>query len=127
MREVDRFRKENAVAMYATMADFVKMQKEYHNKMNDAWAVVLPQIESCDATKLNGSSFAHAASGLREGKSNGIVLAGTASVEVVTNQVGSMSMPSYPPPQEPSATNGMESSMLNGAVRYRELPEATSP
>lgn len=127
LREVDRFRKENAVAMYATMADFAKMQKEYHNKMNDAWAAVLPQIESCDATKFNGSSFAQAATDLREGKSNGIVLAGTQSVEVVTNQVGSMSMPSYPPPPEPSA-NGMESSMLlNGAVRYRELPEATSP
>ena len=117
LREIDRFRAENAVAMYATMREFARMQKEYHDKMNAAWGAVLPQIESCDDIKCCGNSFAKAAADLREGKSsNGFV-------ESVAAQVDNMSMPSYPPPPEPSAnvssTNGMESSMLNGAVRYR--------
>ena len=113
LREVDRFRRENAVTMYATMAEFTKIQKEYHAKMLSAWEDVLPQVEDCDATNFNGRSFAKAAEEL-VGRSS-VVSTGTDSVEVVASEVDNISMPTYPPPQEPN---------LTGAVRYREtLPE----
>lgn len=128
LREVDRFRKDNAIAMYATMVEFARAQKEYHNKMNEAWGALLPEIESADATQFNGSSFAQAARAMNAG--NIVSMGGGNSVEAVTAQVDDMTMPSYPPPPEPAAVNGvqsanaMESSMLNGAVRYRDpLPE----
>jgi len=118
LREVDRFRQENAVTMYATMAEFTKIQKEYHEKMLSAWNDVLPQVAACDATYFNGRSFAKAAEEL-VGRSS-VVSTGTDSVEVVASEVNNMSMPSYPPPPEPN--NGSNS--LNGVVRYREtLPE----
>jgi len=139
LREVDRFRKENAVAMYATMVDFARMQKEHADRMAEAWGALLPEVESVDVAKFNGSSFARTAGELKEGfnKSVGTVGGGgggagggDATVEAVTSQVGNMSMPSYPPPGEPAgngvhtASSAMESSMLNGAVRYRDpLPE----
>jgi len=129
LREVDRFRKENAVAMYATMVEFARMQKEHHDKMNEAWGELLPQVENVDATKFNGSSFAQAAAALREGKSSSTSRGGDKAVEAVTTQVENMLMPAYPPPPEPPTldvqnANAMESSMLNGAVRYRDpLPE----
>ena len=106
LREVDRFRQENAVTMYTTMAQFTKIQKDYHEKMLSAWEDVLPQVEACDATNFNGRSFAKAAEEL-VGRSS-VVSTGTDSVEVVASQVNNMPMPSYPPPP----------------VRYREtLPE----
>ena len=119
LREVDRFRQENAVTMYDTMAEFTKIQKEYHEKMLSAWEDVLPQVEACDATNFNGLSFAKAAEEL-VGRSS-VVSTGTDSVEVVASQVNNMSMPSYPPPPEPNNGNNN----LNGAtIRYREtLPE----
>lgn len=129
LREVDRFRKENAVAMYATMTEFVKAQKDYYELMNTSWSALLPQVEAVDATKLNGSSFAKTAAALRKDGSRSFGTLGgnaAATVDSVTAQVDDMVMPSYPPPPEPAngAANPMESSVLNGAVRYRAtLPE----
>jgi len=125
LREVDRFRKENAVAMYATMVEFARMQKDHHDKMHEAWGAVLPQVESVDAIMFNGNSFAQSAAVLREGKYGDTSRGGGNVVENVTMQVGNMSMPAYPPPVEPQAMpNALNSSMLNGAVRYRDpLPE----
>jgi len=137
LREVDRFRKENAVAMYVTMAEFARMQKEHADRVSDAWGKLVPQVENLDATDLHGSSFVDAAAALRQGSnssSSRSMLAslggGETTVESVTAQVENVPMPSYPPPPEPAsngvqdAGNAMESSMLNGAVRYRDpLPE----
>jgi len=139
LREVDRFRRENAAAMYATMAEFARAQKEYHDGMNEVWGALVPRLEEVDAERFNGKSFAGAAAALREGRSfvggSGAGASGSVGgggVEPVTTQVENMAMPSYPPPPEPmpanngvdNSTNAMESSMLNGAVRYREpLPE----
>mmetsp|Transcript_30669 Transcript_30669/g.50130 ORF Transcript_30669/g.50130 Transcript_30669/m.50130 type:complete len:326 (+) Transcript_30669:500-1477(+) len=132
LREVDRFRKKNAVAMYTTMVEFARAQKEHAEKMNEAWGALLPQVENVDATKFNGSSFARTGATLKDGdiRSIGLASGGGENVESVTAQVEDMTMPSYPPPPEPSAngvhnaSSAMESSMLNGAVRYRDpLPE----
>ncbi|KAL9188509.1 hypothetical protein ACHAXT_006887 [Thalassiosira profunda] len=127
LREVDRFRKENAVAMYATMVEFARAQKEQSEKLSEAWAALLPQVESVDATKCNGSSFAQTAAALKDGSRTNVVAGAGGSVEAVAAQVDNMAMPSYPPPPEPASAQGagnMESSMLNGAVRYRDpLPE----
>ena len=134
LREVDRFRKENAVAMHATMLDFTMAQKEHYEKMNDAWGTLLPQVEQLDATKFNGKSFARAAAALKkEGNQSAALGGGNEAVDAVTTQVENLPMPSYPPPPEPTVANGVhsnvnnataESSLLNGAVRYRDpLPE----
>ncbi|KAL7553649.1 hypothetical protein ACHAWF_016959 [Thalassiosira exigua] len=138
LREIDRFRTENATAMYATMAEFARAQKAYHERMNDVWGELLPQIEGVDPAVFNGKSFTREAATMREGSVKSVgtslsaSLAGSAGVamEAVAEQMEGMSMPSYPPPPEPTANGGHgagdapDSSVLNGAVRYRApLPE----
>jgi len=124
LREVDRFRREYAVAMYATMAEFARAQKEHYEGMNEVWASLLPQVESLDASACNGSSFAREAAALREGKSGGVGGGlGWGGGDVA--HFDGMPMPTHPPPPEPTSNgthngNAMESSMLNGAIRYRD-------
>jgi sorting nexin-1/2 len=123
LREVDRFRREYAVAMYATMAEFARAQKEHYEGMNEVWASLLPQVESLDASACNGSSFAREAAALREGKSGGGGGLGWGGGDVA--HLDGMPMPMYPPPPEPTSNgthngNVMESSMLSGAIRYRD-------
>eukprot|EP00984_Skeletonema_dohrnii_P017906 scaffold8250_cov118-Skeletonema_dohrnii-CCMP3373.AAC.7 len=117
LREVDRFRRENASYMYATMLEFAKVQKEHHDKMNNAWGTLVPQLEGLDASDsgLRGKSFVEASAAASKNDSN----VGR-EVEAVTTDVQNMAMPSYPPPPEPTS-NGMESSVLNEAVRYRTV------
>lgn len=143
LREVDRFRRENAVAMYATMAEFVRCQKEYHERMDKAWSELLPRVEGVDETEFGGGSFAGAAAAARRAGGAGGALTtagggeGGADSAAATARVDNVPMPSYPPPPAPQeaamAANGgvhdaagiaMESSILNGAIRYRDpLPE----
>lgn len=117
LREVDRFRKENAACMYATMLEFAKVQKEHHDKMNGAWGELVPKLEGLDASDsaLRGKSFVEASAAASKNNPNVDV-----DVEAVTTDVQSMAMPSYPPPPEPTS-NGLESSVLNEAVRYRTV------
>ena len=123
LREVDRFRREYAVAMHATMAEFARAQREHYEGMNEVWASLLPQVESLDAPACNGSSFAREAAALREGKSGGGGGLGWGGGDVA--HLDGMPMPMYPPPPEPTSNgthnrNAMESSMLSGAIRYRD-------
>jgi sorting nexin-1/2 len=112
LREVDRFRREYAVEMHATMVEFARAQKERYDGMHEVWGTLLPRVEGVNASAMNGSSFAREAAALREGGS-----------QCTTK------MPTYPPPPEPvwngaRIGNAMESSMMNGAIRYRDaLPE----
>jgi hypothetical protein len=68
-----------------------------------------PRVEGMNASATNGCSFDRETAALREG--------------------GSTTMPTYPPPPEPVRNgarigNATESSILNGAIRYRDtLPE----
>ncbi len=127
LREIDRFRKENAVAMYATMIEFARAEKEHTDKMNMIWGVLLPHVEEVTASQFNGKLFSHAAAALREGKSSAV--GEDEATTCATTQLEHMPpMPMYPPPFEPSAngvhSNVLDSSMLNGVVRYRDpLPE----
>lgn len=108
LREIDRFRREYAVEMYATMTEFVRVQKEYYAGMNEVWGSLLPQVEGHGASSAtNGYLF------FRE-----------------ANQI--VPMPTYPPPIEPSSNGSsstnihagvVDSSLSNGVVRYRELPD----
>jgi sorting nexin-1/2 len=115
LREVDRFRKENASYMYATMLEFAKVQKEHHDKMNNAWGALVPQLEGLDASDsaLGGKSFVEASAAASKSSVE-------RDVEAVTADVQNIAMPSYPPPPEPTS-NAMESSVLNEAVRYRTV------
>ena len=109
LREVDRFRREYAVEMHATMVEFARMQKGRYDGMQEVWGTLLPRVEGMNASATTGCSFAREAAALREG--------------------GSTTMPTYPPPPEPvwngaRIGNATESLMLNGAIRYRDaLPE----
>jgi hypothetical protein len=100
---------EYAVEMHATMVEFARMQKGRHVGMQGLWSTLLPRVEGMNASATNGCSFAQETAALREG--------------------GSTTMPTYPPPPEPvwngaRIGNATESSMLNGAIRYRDaLPE----
>ena len=118
LREVDRFRKENASYMYATMLEFAKVQKEHHDKMNNAWGSLVPQLEGLDASDsaLRGKSFVEASAAASKNGSSSV----ETDVEAITTDVQNIAMPSYPPPPEPTS-NGMESSVLNEAVRYRAV------
>mmetsp|Transcript_19316 Transcript_19316/g.30213 ORF Transcript_19316/g.30213 Transcript_19316/m.30213 type:complete len:573 (+) Transcript_19316:87-1805(+) len=122
LREIDRFRKENAACMYATMLEFAKVQKEHHDKMNSAWGALVPQLEGLDASDsaLRGKSFVEASAAAS--KNNPTV---DFDVEAITTDVQNMAMPSYPPPPEPTS-NGLESSVLNEAVRYRTVDSLPS-
>ena len=122
LREVDRFRKENASYMYATMLEFAKVQKEHHDKMNSAWGELVPQLEGLDASDsaLRGKSFVEASAAAASTNGGGINVEG--EVQAVTTKVQNMLMPSYPPPPEPTS-KGMDSSVLNKAVRYRTVDQ----
>lgn len=124
LREVDRFRRENAVAMYATMSEFARAEKDHTDRMNMIWGVLLPHVEELNASEFNGKSFVQAAAALREGKSPSGEVGGEEATKSVTAQVEHMPMPKYPPPLEPTAngvdTNAKESLILNGVVRYRD-------
>lgn len=115
LREVDRFRRENATVMYATMLEFAKVQKDHHEKMNEAWGVLVPQLEQLSASDSRGKSFVEASAAASKNYAHV-----EGEMQCVTAEIQNMSMPSYPPPPEPIA-NGMESSTLNEAVRYREM------
>lgn len=127
LREVDRFRKENAATMYATMLEFAKAQKEHNDKMNDAWGALVPQLESVNVAEFSGSSFVQAAAVVKE-KTGGFAVGGSVvdpGVQPVIMQV--QGMPSQPPPPEPTVASngihgmiGVDTSTLNGTVRYRE-------
>jgi sorting nexin-1/2 len=125
LREIDRFRKESAVAMYATMTEFARAEKEHTDKMNMIWGVLLPHVEELNGTQFTGKSFFDAAAELRNGKSSHGAVGEDEATTSVSAQMEHMPMPTYPPPPEPSANaNVLESSMFNGAVRYRDpLPE----
>ena len=132
LREVDRFWKKNAVAMYARMVDFKRAQKEHAENMNKAWGALLLQVENVDAAKYNGSFSVWMGATLKDDdiKSINVALEWGKDVELVTAKVEDMSMPLYPPQPEPStngvhnASSAIESSMLNVAVLYRDpLPE----
>lgn len=102
LREIDRFRREYAVEMCATITEFVREQKWYYDGMNEVWGSLLPQVEGHGAsTATNGYLF---------------------SREV--NQI--VPMPLYPPPAEPSS-NGSSSTNIHAGlvdlVQYRELPD----
>jgi len=121
LREVDRFRRENASSMYHTMFEFAKVQQEHHDKMNNAWGALVPRLEQLNVSEsgFRGKSFVEAASAAVASKNNSHNDSEN-GVEAITSDVQNMTMPSYPPPPEPIA-NGMESSTLNEAVRYREM------
>jgi sorting nexin-1/2 len=108
LREMDRFRREYAVEMYATMTEFIKAQKWYYDGMNEVWGSLLPQVE--------GHSVLSASDGY---------LFSREAAHIVP-------MPMYPPPAEPSSNGSsstnihaglVDSSTSNGVVRYRELPD----
>ncbi len=67
LREVDRFRRENAVAMYATMEDFARIQKEHADRVSKAWGALVLLVENVDATRLEGTLFVQAAKMMRQG------------------------------------------------------------
>jgi len=46
LREVDRFKREKADAMKRTVLDYITLQIEYNKKMEQAWAALLPRLES---------------------------------------------------------------------------------
>lgn len=106
LREIDRFRREYAVEMYATVTKFLNAQKWYYDGMNEVWGSLLPQVEGPGASTAN----------------NGYLFSREA------NQIAPM--PLYPPPAEPSS-NGSSSTDIHGlvdsstskVVRYRELPD----
>eukprot|EP00984_Skeletonema_dohrnii_P032475 scaffold26725_cov72-Skeletonema_dohrnii-CCMP3373.AAC.3 len=85
--------------------------------MNNAWGTLVPELEGLDASDsgLRGKSFVEASAAASKNDSN----VGR-EVEAVTTDVQNMAMPAYPPPPEPTS-NGMESSVLNEAVRYRTV------
>ena len=89
--------------------------------MNNAWGALVPQLEQLNVSEsgFRGKSFVEAASAAVASKNNSHNDS-EKGVEAITSDVQNMTMPSYPPPPEPIA-NGMESSTLNEAVRYREM------
>merc|ERR1711957_608974 len=111
------------------MVDFVRAQREHAEKLNEAWGSLLPEIENVDATKLTRSSFAQMAAALKDGVNNKSSVSSEEGDEAArTAQAGNAPMPLDPPPPEPSANavcnTKVESSVLSGAVRYRDpLPE----
>ncbi|KAL3808502.1 hypothetical protein ACHAXA_008323 [Cyclostephanos tholiformis] len=126
LREIDRFRREYAMEMHATMVEFARAQKEQYDGMHEVWGSLLPRVVGLNASFTNGSSFAQEAAALREGGSRG----GGAGGGEAAVHFEYTTMPTYPPPPEPVWNGGvrngnaMESSMLNGAIRYRDaLPE----
>ena len=46
LREVDRFKREKADAMKRTVLDYITLQIDYNKKMEQAWATLLPRLES---------------------------------------------------------------------------------
>ena len=77
LREVDRFRREYAVEMHATMDEFARMQKGRYDGMQEVWETLLLRVKGMNASATTGCSFAREAAALREG--------------------GSTTMPTYPP------------------------------
>lgn len=45
LREVDRFKREKADDMRATVMDYITLQIEYNRKMEEVWANLIPQLE----------------------------------------------------------------------------------
>ena len=129
LREVDRFRRESATAMYATIRDFARAQKEHAESVNAAWGALLTEVEGVDATASTWDSFSQMAAAVKDGGND---KSGTVAMEGGTTTLPSTEenapMPSDPPPPEPSTSAACdtmaESSVLAGAVRYRDpLPE----
>lgn len=131
LREVDRFRRDNARAMYATMLEFARAQKEHAEQVSAAWGALLPAVERVDATRCTGSSFAQMAAALKDGgdrKAGVAAERGGEAAGAATAQGGNAPMPSEPPPPEPSANAvcdaNAQSPVLAGTVRYRDpMPE----
>ena len=115
LREVDRFRRENASCMYATMLEFAKVQKEHHDKMNNAWGALVPLLEGLDKSDFISRSFVEASAAASK---IGSIAQG--QVQSLTSEIQHVPMPSTPPPPEP-VSHGLESSVLNEAVRYRTV------
>jgi sorting nexin-1/2 len=45
LREVDRFKREKAEDMRRTVLDYINLQVEYNKRMEEIWAVLIPQLE----------------------------------------------------------------------------------
>jgi hypothetical protein len=69
LREVDRFRREYAVEMHATMVEFARMQKGRYDGMQEVWETLLLRVKGMNASATTGCSFAREAAALREGGS----------------------------------------------------------
>lgn len=46
LREVDRFKREKSEDMRRTVLDYINLQVEYNKRMEQVWAVLIPQLES---------------------------------------------------------------------------------
>jgi sorting nexin-1/2 len=58
LREVDRFKREKSEDMRRTVLDYINLQVEYNKRMEQVWAVLIPQLES---VQFNTSGSSNAA------------------------------------------------------------------
>jgi sorting nexin-1/2 len=60
LREVDRFKREKAEEMRLTVLDYIQLQVEYNQKMEQVWSTLIPQLER---VQLDNNSNAIPSSG----------------------------------------------------------------
>jgi sorting nexin-1/2 len=49
LREVDRFKREKAESMRRTVLDYINLQVEYNKRMEEIWALLIPELEKVPA------------------------------------------------------------------------------
>jgi sorting nexin-1/2 len=58
LREVDRFKREKSEDMRRTVLDYINLQVEYNKRMEQVWAVLIPQLESVQLDTSGSSNAA---------------------------------------------------------------------
>lgn len=53
LREVDRFKREKAEEMRSTVLTYIQLQVDYNKRMEQVWAMLIPQLEAIDGVTGN--------------------------------------------------------------------------
>jgi len=129
LREVDRFKREKAEDMRKTVLDYINLQVEYNKRMEEIWAVLIPQLEK---VQLDSNSNAII---VGSGDANSEAPPTEGSVQGGSQTLAAQSQSQSQPPAQvpavitapiPAPGGGDPASASMISVQYRDAPPPSS-
>lgn len=126
LREVDRFKREKGDEMRRVVLDYINLQIEYNQKMEQVWADLLPKLEAIQNVQGDGSDG-------RDGRSGGGNVGGEREKEQELFKASHGAQPQQQQQQQQAPQYNMHQGMSNqnmygleGSIQYRDTTDIVS-